>query len=94
MYFVVGLSKTLGKHDSIWVIIYKLMKLNHFIQVKVDYNAMQLANIYVTKIVRLHGVTNSIISNRDMIYSFKFLDRFHEELVTNLTLSTTFHSSY
>ena len=37
--FVVGLPKTMGKYDSIWVIVDRLTKSAHFIPVKVTYNA-------------------------------------------------------
>ena len=62
MDFVVGLPKTLGKFDSIWVIVDRLTKSAHFILVKVTYNAEKLAKIYISEIVRLHGVPLSIIS--------------------------------
>ena len=51
MDFVVGLPKTLGKFDSIWVIVDRLTKSAHFIQVKVTYNAEKLAKIYISEIV-------------------------------------------
>ena len=54
--FVVGLPKTLGKVDSIWVIIDKLTKYAHIIPVKMTYNAENLAKLYVSEIDRLHGV--------------------------------------
>ncbi|WMV50666.1 hypothetical protein MTR67_044051 [Solanum verrucosum] len=49
------IPKTLGKFDSIWVVVGKLTKSAHFIPVRVDYNAQQLAKVYVKEIVRLHG---------------------------------------
>ncbi|WMV54554.1 hypothetical protein MTR67_047939 [Solanum verrucosum] len=65
MDFMVGLPDTLGKLDSIWVVVDRLTKSAHFIPVSVDYNAQQLAKIYVKEIVRLHGVPLSIISDRE-----------------------------
>ncbi|WMV25987.1 hypothetical protein MTR67_019372 [Solanum verrucosum] len=65
MDFVVGLPKTLGKFDSIWVVVDRLTKSAHFIPVRVDYNSQQLAKIYVKEIVRLHEVPFSIISSCD-----------------------------
>ena len=64
MDFVVGLPKTLGKFASIWVIVDRLTKSAHFILVKMIYNAEKLAKLYISGIVRLHGVPLSIISNR------------------------------
>ncbi|XP_055830855.1 uncharacterized protein LOC129899880 [Solanum dulcamara] len=50
MDIVVGLPKTLGKYDSIWVVVERLIKLAYFIPIRMDYNAQQLANIYVKEI--------------------------------------------
>ena len=64
MDFIVSLPKTLGKYDSIWVIVDRLTKSAHFIPVKMTYNAEKLAKLYISEIVRLHGVPLSIISDR------------------------------
>ena len=48
MDFVVGLPKTMGKYDSIWIIVDRLTKFAHFIPVKVTYNAEKLAKIYIS----------------------------------------------
>ena len=47
MDFVVGLPNTVGKYDSIWVIVDRLTKSAHFIPVKVTYNAEKLAKLYI-----------------------------------------------
>ena len=72
MDFVVGLAKTLGNLDSIWVIVDRLTMSAHFILVRVDNNSEQLARIYVKKMVRLHGVTRSIISNCGNLFTSMF----------------------
>ena len=43
MDFIVGLPKTSTRHDSIWVIVDQLMKVAHFIPVKIDYKGNKLA---------------------------------------------------
>ena len=91
MDFVVGLPKTLGKFDSIWVIVDRLTKSAHFIPVKVTYNAEKLAKLYISKVVRLHGVPLSIISDRGTQFTSKFWKTLHAELGTRLDLSTAFH---
>ncbi|WMV19919.1 hypothetical protein MTR67_013304 [Solanum verrucosum] len=55
--FVVGLPKTLGNFDFIWVVVDRLTKSTHFILVEIDYNAQLLAKVYAKEIVRLHGVS-------------------------------------
>ena len=91
MDFVVGLPKTLGKYDSIWVIVDRLTKSAHLITVKVTYNEEKLANIYISEIVRLHGVPLSIISDRGTQFTSMLWRTLHAELGTRLDLSTTFH---
>ena len=91
MDFVVGLPKTMGKYDSIWVIVDRLTKSAHFIPVKVTYNAEKLAKLYISEIVRLHGVPLSIISGRGTQFTSKFWKTLHAELGIRLDLSTAFH---
>ena len=91
MDFVVGLPKTLGKFDSIWVIVDRLTKSAHFILVKMTYNAEKLAKLYISEIVRLHGVPLSIISDKGTQFTFKFWRTLHAELSTTLDLSIAFH---
>ena len=91
MDFVVGLPKTMGKYDSIWVIVDRLTKSAHFIPIKVTYNAEKLAKIYISEIVRLHGVPLSIISDRGTQFTSKFWRTLHAELGTRFDLSTAFH---
>ena len=91
MYCVVGLPKTLGMFDSIWVIVDRLTKSAHFILVKVTYNVQKLAKLYISKIIRLHGVPLSIISDRGTQFTSMFWRTLHAELGTRLDLSTAFH---
>ena len=69
----------------------RLTKSAHFIPVKVTYNAEKLAKLYISEIVRLHGVPLSIISYRGTQFTSKFWRALHAELGTRLDLSTAFH---
>ena len=91
MDFVVGLPKTLGKFDSIWVIVDRLTKSSHFIPVKMTYNAEKLAKLYISEIVRFHGVPLFIISDRGTQFTSMFWRTLHVELGTRLDFSTAFH---
>ena len=63
MDFIIGLPLTQQGHDSIWVIVDRLTKLVHFIPVNIVYHARKYVELYVSQIVRLHGVLRSIISD-------------------------------
>ena len=91
MDFVVGLPKTMGRYDSIWVIVDRLTKSAHFIPVKVTYNVEKLAKLCISEVVRLHGVPLSIISDRGTQFTSIFWKTLHAELGTRLDLSTAFH---
>jgi hypothetical protein len=64
MDFIVGLPKTQRGYDSIWVIIDRLSKVVHFIPVKTTYKGSKLAELYIARIVYLHGVPKKKVSDR------------------------------
>jgi hypothetical protein len=64
MDFIVGLPRTQSGYDSIWVIVDRLTKVAHFILVKTTYSGAKLAELYMARIVCLHGVPKKIVSDR------------------------------
>jgi hypothetical protein len=64
MDFIVGLPLTACKFDSIWVIMHRLSKSAHFIPVHTHYDARRYAQIYIARVLYLHGVLKTIISDR------------------------------
>jgi hypothetical protein len=72
MDFIVGLSRTQSSYDSIWVIVDRLTKVAHFIPIKTTYSGPQLAKLYMSMIVCLHGVLKKIVSNRGTQFTSKF----------------------
>ena len=56
MDFIVRLPRTKDGYDSIWVIVARLTKVAHFIPVKTTYTGAKLAELYISRIVCLHGV--------------------------------------
>jgi hypothetical protein len=61
MDFIVGLPRTQSGYDSIRVIVDRLTKVVHFIPVKTTYSRPQLAELYMSRIVCLHGVPKKIV---------------------------------
>ena len=68
MDFVVGLPRTSKGYDSIWVIVDRLTKSAHFIPVDTKYTAKKYAEIYFDRIMTLHGVPLTIISDRGLVF--------------------------
>ncbi|KAA3474185.1 DNA/RNA polymerases superfamily protein [Gossypium australe] len=91
MDFVSGLLLTSIKKNSIWVIVDRLTKTAHFLPVCMDYSLQKLAKLYVSEIMRLHGVPVSIISDRDPRFTSRFWKALHEALGTKPNFSTAFH---
>jgi hypothetical protein len=61
MDFIVGLPRTQAGYDLIWVIVNRLIKAAHFIPVKTTYSSAKLAELYMSRIVCLHGVPSKIV---------------------------------
>ena len=80
MDFITGLPRTRSGYDSIWVVVDRLTKVAHFIPVKTTYTSAKLAKIYMTRIVCLHGVLRSIVSDRGTQFTSKFWKQLHETL--------------
>jgi hypothetical protein len=89
--FIVGLPRTQLGYDSIWVIVDRLTKVAHFVPVKTTYSGPQLAELYMSRIVCLHGVPKKIVSDRGTQFTSKFWERLHETLDTQLRFSSTYH---
>jgi hypothetical protein len=64
MDFIVGLPTTQSSYDSIWVIVDRFSKVAHFIMVKTTYKGVKLAELYIARIMCLHGVPKKIVSDR------------------------------
>jgi len=67
MDFVVGLPRTTKGYDSIWVIMVRLTKSAHFLPVDTRYSA-KYAKLYFDRIVTLHRVPLTIVSDRGLVF--------------------------
>ncbi|KAL4018058.1 hypothetical protein IC575_021647 [Cucumis melo] len=56
MDFITGLPKTLKGYTVIWVVVDRLTKTAHFVPGKSTYTASKWGQLYMTEIVRPHGV--------------------------------------
>jgi IS30 family transposase len=91
MDFIMGLSRTQSGYDCIRVIVDRLTKVAHFIPIKTTYSGPQLVELYMLRIVCLHGVLKKIVSDRGTQFTLKFWQRLHETLDTQLRFSSNYH---
>jgi hypothetical protein len=91
MDFMVGLPRTQTGYDSSWVIVDRLTKVAHFIPIKTMYTRPQLVELYISRIVCLHGVPKKIVSNKGTQFTSKFWERLHESMDMKLNFSLAYH---
>ncbi|KAL0556559.1 hypothetical protein IC582_005073 [Cucumis melo] len=91
MDFIIGLPRTLKGYTVIWVVVDRLTKLAHFVPGKSTYTASKWGQLYMTEIVKLHGVPVSIVSDRDARFTSKFWKGLQLALGARLDFSTAFH---
>ena len=78
--------------DYLWVVICRLTSMVHPVPVNTTNKASELLSLYVKEVVHLHGLPDSIISNRDSKFTSMFWHEIHWILGTKLLMSTLFHS--
>jgi hypothetical protein len=91
MDFIMGLPRTSKGYDSIWVIIDRLTKIAHFLPGRVKYIVATYAELYIARILSLHGVPKTIVLDRGPQFMSKFWGELHKALDTKLLHSSAYH---
>jgi hypothetical protein len=90
MDLITALPRSRSGNDAIVVFVDKLTKMVHYAPTTTNVTAPQLATIFMRDVVRLHGVPESILSDRDPRFTAHFWRAFWEQLRTTLTMSTAY----
>jgi hypothetical protein len=77
--------------DSITVVICLLTGMVHLTPSRTNYNARQMAELMFEEIYKLHRLPNSIISDRDVLFTSTFWEHLHQLLGTQLRMSSAYH---
>ena len=73
------------------VVVDKLSKSAHFIPVKSTCKAIDITQIFMKEVFRLHGMPREIISDRDTKFTSNFWKSLMAGLETKLLFSTAYH---
>ena len=78
-------------HDYLLVVIDRFTSEVHLIPITTRVTAKEVAWLFLKEIVRLHGVPEPIMSDRDTKFTSRFWKELHRLLGTKLLMSTAFH---
>lgn len=90
MDFIMGLSPTVRSHDSIFVIVDPFSKMAHSQPFSNTYDASRVVALVLAKVVHLHGLPKSIISDRNVKFVSYFWKALWEKTGPQLKLSSAF----
>jgi hypothetical protein len=90
MDFVEALPKVQGK-SIILSVVDRFSKYAHFIPLGHPYTAESVAQAFFSDIVRLHGIPQSIVSDRDPVFTSAFWRELMRLMGTKLLMSSAFH---
>ena len=90
MDFVEALPRVRGK-SVILTVVDRFSKYAHFIPLAHPYSAETVAQAFFNDIVRLHGIPQSIISDRDPVFTSNFWRELMRLSGTKLQMTTAFH---
>lgn len=90
MDFIETLPKVHGK-NVIMIFVDRFSKFAHFIPIGHPYTTSSVARAFFHDIVRLHGIPESIVSDRDPIFTGHVWRNLFKMSGVQLKLSTVFH---
>lgn len=90
MDFLVGLPICKGK-SLIMVVVDRLSKYSHFITLSHPYTVVIVAQEFLDKVFKLHGMLATIVSDRDTVFLSSFWKEFIKLQGSRLCMSSGYH---
>jgi hypothetical protein len=86
-----GLPRTAAGYNDVLVFVDRLSKMVHLAPVSDTCTGSDYARLFVDEVFRLHGLPDSILSDRDPGFTGDFWESLFQILGTRLDMSTTDH---
>lgn len=90
MDFITGIPRSEG-FDCVLVVVDCLSKYCHFMGLLHPFSMKTVAKVFAHEVVRLHGMLESIVSDRDPIFLSSFWKELFKAVGTTLRMSSAYH---
>lgn len=90
MDFIEGLPQS-GQYNCLLVVVDRFSKYGHCIPLSHPYTSSKVASLFVDWVYKLHSLPESIVSDRDPVFTSKFWRDLFKCIGTELNLSTAYH---
>ncbi|CAI7820066.1 unnamed protein product [Closterium sp. NIES-54] len=91
MDFVTGMPAGPSGNDAVLVVVDRLTKMVHFAPCRTAITAEETARLFISTVVRLHGIPSAIISDRDPKFTSKIWKETWAQYGTKLQFSSAYH---
>src|SRR5205085_3845550 len=82
---------TLFRSDAILTVVDRFSKMAHYLPCKSTATAVDIANIFIANIWKLHGTPKATVSDRGSTFNSKFIRHLYKRLDVKPTFSTAYH---
>lgn len=91
MEFITGLPQVQVK-DCIYVVLDRLTKFAHFFAIPSKYSTSQVEELFFKEVFRLHGLSKTIVSDKDSRFTGGFWQGLFRLFGTKLKYNTSYHT--
>lgn len=77
--------------ETVLVVVDRLSKYGHFLPLSHPFTAEKVAEVFLDGIFKLHGLPDTIVCDRDKVFTSIFWNSLFEKLGVQLMFSSAYH---